>query len=144
MEIRIISIKMLCILLLSSCDTTEDFLEDTNAKPEVTFTFIENSINVLSDSIKTSAASFREYDVSVTVKDLETNVNRVFVDLVSGSGIIRNDGGIISSDLKATNDGQGIYEFSFEPEGLGFHEIDVIVLDDFFKVRYSHGEVNCF
>ena len=134
MKRTILCTSVIYFLVIAGCDTTEDFLESKNERPEITFTFIENDVTVLRDSIKSSSAiGAARYRVSVTVKDPEDNLDNVFFDLVSGAGFVRNDGEIVGRNLVASNPRQGIYEFQFTPNGLGFHEIDVIAADEFFE-----------
>ena len=120
------------LLVFVSCDTTEDwFVEEVNDQPRISFTFLDNDIENVVDSIKYSNRIRESYFVNVTVKDPEFNIDFVYFDLISGQGDVVSGGNYTNAFIDPEDEVQGKYSFEFRANGLGIHEILIIAQDTF-------------
>ncbi len=118
--------------LILSCDDTLEQLQEDNEAPVVTFTYLENNISILNDSIKFfSNLSKNNYEQDITVTDAEGNLREVYYKVTSGSGRVITADGITQSILQpALGQGSGgIYSFTYQPSELGYHEVLVYARD---------------
>ena len=76
---RIYLVIILVFTLLTSCDDTMTQLQRINERPTANFTFLENDISSVSDSVKFfSSLSKNNYNQDVTISDPEGNLKDVF------------------------------------------------------------------
>lgn len=114
---------------MNSCDTTEEYYLETNSAPEITFTFLDNSIDVYQDSTKVSGVDFAGYQQNVTVFDINNNIKDVTFRVSSGQGLVINNGFVQRNDLLSSERNQDIYEFIYYPDEVGFHEVKIFATD---------------
>lgn len=118
--------------MVCSCDSTEEwFEEEVNDAPTISFTFLDNEITELNDSIKFSKNIRQLYEIDVTVKDPQFNVDFVFFDLVSGEGSVFTQGLFTRAFLRPTNEIQGKYNLTFQASDLGIHKMNIVARDTF-------------
>lgn len=128
------------------CDDTEDFFLKENDKPTATFTFLKNAITHVYDSVKlTASGTGRRYQQAITVQDDNNNLKGVFFSIESGKGYVFSNG-FQRSQLQVTTSGavNGIYEFIYQPQELGYHEIRILAVDDFFEADTLTISLNVF
>lgn len=120
------------LLILFSCDDSLDQLQKENQSPEAFFTYLENDVTVIFDSVKFSSTTKKRYSQDVTVSDSEGNLKEIFFIITSGSGKVYSTAGrterllTVDPSLGVNN----IYKFSYEPEQLGYHEIKIFARDN--------------
>lgn len=118
--------------ILASCDDTMTQLQRKNERPTANFTFLENDITTVRDSVKfLPVFSKNNYNQDVTITDPEGNLKEVFFKISSGSGKVFSNGFNTKREL-SVNTSLGtdeIYSFNYRPEQLGYHEIQIFAQD---------------
>ncbi|MAX26514.1 MAG: hypothetical protein CMJ19_18630 [Phycisphaeraceae bacterium] len=130
---RIYLVIILVFTLLTSCDDTMTQLQRINERPTANFTFLENDISSVSDSVKFfSSLSKNNYNQDVTISDPEGNLKDVFFKISSGSGKVFSNGINTKRQLSINNSlgTDEIYSFNYRPEQLGYHEIQIFAQDE--------------
>tara|TARA_B100000609_G_C17123880_1_gene386479 strand:+ start:181 stop:837 length:657 start_codon:yes stop_codon:yes gene_type:complete len=108
-------------------------LQRINERPTANFTFLENDISSVSDSVKFfSSLSKNNYNQDVTISDPEGNLKDVFFKISSGSGKVFSNGINTKRQLSINNSlgTDEIYSFNYRPEQLGYHEIQIFAQDE--------------
>jgi len=132
MVVRNTLLVVLSMWLLGSCDDTEESLLRINVRPEINYTFLENTISTFSDSVKVSrGSSRRSYEQNVTVKDVDDNLLAVYYIVTSGQGSVNTNGVFTRDLLQESGTGRGIYSFVYRPRAIGFHEVEIYAEDTF-------------
>ena len=129
---RVYLVILLVITLFPSCDDTITQLQKKNEHPTAYFTFIENEITTVSDSVKFfTNFSENNYNQDITISDPEDNLVDVFFRITSGSGRVFSNGLYTKHSLYINNSlgVDNIYSFNYRPEQLGFHEIKIFAQD---------------
>lgn len=130
---RFYLVIILVITLYTSCDDTMTQLQRINERPTANFTFLENDISSVSDSVKFfSSLSKNNYNQDVTISDPEGNLKEVFFRISSGSGKVFSNGINTKRQLSINNSlgTDEIYSFNYRPEQLGYHEIQLFAQDE--------------
>lgn len=127
--ISLICCGLAFIIFMCQCDDTEDFFLKANDRPQATFTLLENDITHLYDSIKWGAQYL--YEQPITIRDGNQNLKAVRFSLTSGQGEVLSNGWQEKELQPAIMGGRdGIYAFSYLPRQLGYHEIQILALDE--------------
>ncbi|MEQ8882717.1 MAG: hypothetical protein RLO12_21405 [Fulvivirga sp.] len=126
----LIAILFICIF---SCDDSLEQLQKENQRPEAFFTYLENDITTVVDSVKFfKVTSKNRYNQDVTISDFEGNLKEVFFKITSGNGRVYSIAGqterLLYEDPAAGVN--NIYKFTYQPEQLGFHEIQIFARDN--------------
>jgi hypothetical protein len=124
------NIVILFFLALTSCDERFQFLSGTNRSPVI---YINNKTDLLelSDSLKTSLKNGKpEYNVTITFSDPEKQLKSVSVSLSGGTGVLKQDGNVVTEQLDPSN---GNANLSFRPDAPGIYTFNFTASDSFEK-----------
>jgi len=123
-------ITVLVCSLLSSCDERFGFLGNLNRPPAIFFN-TKTDLVTLSDSLKTSVKNGKQtYDITVSFSDPEKQLKAVSVNLIGGTGVLRQDGNVITNALDISS---GTANITFKPDANGNYTLEFKATDSFDK-----------
>ena len=128
-------VALILVLLVFSCDNTDDYFESLNESPLVQLSTLnkKNSAELLSDSVKLStASSFYTKEVYLTYLDNNSNVDYITIHSTTNDVfMIQEDTILIDKAVEIVNvktDSVKLFLFSFNP---GFKQLQFTITDQF-------------
>ena len=131
---KIIAIGFMSALLSTACDNSADFLGGVNQSPTITLYNLNESGNIIEDSIKLSGeVGLFFYEVGVKVNDVNGNINVVNIDSASNRPtlLVQGDSILIDSDLVEINQSGDSVILQIALFNIGQNDIEITVIDDF-------------
>ncbi|MCA6431230.1 MAG: hypothetical protein IM613_17480 [Cytophagales bacterium] len=123
-------VLLLFCFVFTACDERFGFLGNLNRSPVV---FFRNNTSLveLSDSLKTSVKNGKQtYDITVSFSDPENQLSTVNVSVVGGTGVLRQDGNVITNSIGISS---GTAQISFKPDAGGNFTLLFTATDSFDK-----------